>query len=64
MFRSIGAEDGRESACNAGDPAFLGREGSIPRLERSAAQAPLSMGFSRQDCWSELPFPHSGLTNE
>ena len=23
-------------------------------------QAPLSMGFSRQECWSELPFPPSG----
>ena len=25
-----------------------------------AHQAPLSMGFSRQKCWSELPFPPSG----
>ena len=25
-----------------------------------AHQAPLSMGFSRQDCWSELPFPSPG----
>ena len=24
-------------------------------------QAPLSMGFSRQECWSELPFPSPGL---
>ena len=23
-------------------------------------QAPLSMGFSRQELWSELPFPSSG----
>ena len=22
-----------------------------------ASQAPLSMGFSRQECWSGLPFP-------
>ena len=22
-----------------------------------ACQAPLSMGFSKQDCWSGLPFP-------
>ena len=22
-----------------------------------ACQAPLSMGFSRQECWSRLPFP-------
>ena len=25
-----------------------------------ACQAPLSMGFSRQECWSRLPFPSSG----
>ena len=25
-----------------------------------ARQAPLSMGFSRQEYWSELPFPSSG----
>ena len=25
-----------------------------------ACQAPLSMKFSRQDCWSGLPFPSSG----
>ena len=25
-----------------------------------AHQAPLSMGFSRQDSWSELPFPSPG----
>ena len=25
-----------------------------------ACQAPLSMGFSRQECWSGLPFPSSG----
>ena len=25
-----------------------------------AYQAPPSMGFSRQECWSELPFPSSG----
>ena len=23
-------------------------------------QAPLSMGFPRQECWSELPFPSPG----
>ena len=23
-------------------------------------QAPLSMGFSRQECWSGLPFPSAG----
>ena len=25
-----------------------------------ACQAPLSMGFSRQESWSESPFPSSG----
>ena len=25
-----------------------------------AQQAPLSMGFSRQECWSEPPFPSPG----
>ena len=25
-----------------------------------ACQAPLSMGFSRQEYWSELPFPSPG----
>ena len=25
-----------------------------------ARQAPLSMGFSRQECWSALPFPPPG----
>ena len=25
-----------------------------------AHKAPLSMGFSRQECWSELPFPSPG----
>ena len=25
-----------------------------------AHEAPLSMGFSRQECWSELPFPTPG----
>ena len=25
-----------------------------------ASQAPLSMGFSRQECWNGLPFPSPG----
>ena len=25
-----------------------------------ACQAPLSMGFSRQECWSGVPFPSPG----
>ena len=26
-------------------------------MDCNSHQAPLSMGFSRQECWSELPFP-------
>ena len=29
-----------------------------------ACQAPLSMGFSRQEYWSALPFPSSGDLKE
>ena len=31
-----------------------------PTLCEPYGQAPLSMGFSRQEYWSELPFPPSG----
>ena len=27
----------------------------------AAYQAPLSMGFSRQECWSEVPLPFPNL---
>ena len=33
---------------------------SLPPLWTVARQASLSMGFSRQEYWSELPFPSSG----
>ena len=29
-------------------------------VAHQAHQAPLSMGFSRQECWSELPYPSLG----
>ena len=29
-------------------------------LQPFASQAPPSMGFSRQECWSGLPFPSPG----
>ena len=29
-------------------------------MDRVACQAPLSMGFSRQEYWSRLPFPSLG----
>ena len=35
-------------------PTFCNPYGTV------ACQAPLSMGFSRQDYWSGLPFPHPG----
>ena len=31
-----------------------------PTLRTAACQAPLSMGFSRQEYWSGLPFPSPG----
>ena len=33
---------------------------SLVTLGTVACQAPLSMGFSRQEYWSRLPFPISG----
>ena len=32
----------------------------FPTLWTVASQAPLSMGFSRQEYWSALPFPSPG----
>ena len=32
----------------------------VQLFETVAPQAPLSMGFSRQECWSGLPFPSPG----
>jgi len=31
-----------------------------PWVEAEACQAPLSMGFSRQEYWNRLPFPSPG----
>ena len=33
---------------------------TLATLWTAALQAPLSMGFSRQDYWSGLPFPSPG----
>ena len=33
---------------------------SYPTLQSHGLQAPLSMGFSRQNYWNELPFPSPG----
>ena len=35
----------------------LSRGQFFATLRTIACQAPLSMGFSRQECWSGLPFP-------
>jgi len=37
--------------------------GLFPTLRTVAHQAPLSMGFSRQEYWSGLPFPPGDLPN-
>ena len=50
-----------ESACNAGGGGLVTK--SCPTLAipwTVACQAPLSMGFSRQEYWSGLPFPSPG----
>ena len=39
---------------------MLGRVGLFVTPWTVAHQAPLSMGFSRQEYWSGLPFPSSG----
>ena len=52
--------DSNESACNAGAAAAAKSRQSCPTLcdpIDAAHQAPLSMGFSRQEHWSGLPFP-------
>ena len=50
------------SRCSCGSGGGLGTESS-PTLAAPwtvACRAPLSMGFSRQEYWSELPFPSPG----
>ena len=32
----------------------------VPQSYPTTYQAPPSMGFSRQECWSALPFPSPG----
>ena len=68
-----GGSDGKASACNAGDLGSipgLGRspgEGNDNPLQYSCLENPVenlgrleSMGFSRQEFWSGLPFPSPG----
>ena len=40
--------------------SHFGCAGLSATLWTIACQAPLSMGFSRQECWSGLPFPSPG----
>ena len=50
------------SRCSCGSGGGLGTESS-PTLAAPwtvSCQAPLAMGFSRQEYWSGLPFPSSG----
>ena len=68
-----GGSDSKESTCNQETwVQSLGREGPLEKRQAThssilawripwtvAYQAPLSMGFSRQECWSGLPFPSS-----
>ena len=51
------------------DVVYVNRTSEVKSLSRVrlfatpwtvAYQAPLSMGFSRQECWSGLPFPSPG----
>ena len=64
---------GKESSCHAGDLGSIPGSGRFPSEVKSpsrvrlfatpwtvAYQAPLSMGFSRQEDWSGLPFPSPG----
>ena len=56
--------DGKESASNVGDLSSIPGLGSHVRLFATpwtiARQAPLSLGFSRQEYWSGLPCPPPG----
>ena len=74
MLGFPGGSDGKESACNAGDPGSIPGSGRSPgegngnslqysRLENPTAEEPgglPSLGFSRQEYWSGLPFPSPG----
>ena len=43
-----------------GHPCVLSYVQLFATLSTAAHQAPLSMGFSRQEYWSGLPFPSPG----
>ena len=54
---SCGADDLVRVACV---PGCFRRVRLFPTLRTVARQAPLSMGFSRQEYWSGLPYPSPG----
>ena len=50
-----------ESACGGGGGGLVAKPGPTIVTPRTIAlQAPLSMGFPRQEYWSGLPFPSLG----
>ena len=49
-----------ESQCSLSEVKSLSRVRLFATLWTEAYQAPLSMGFSRQEYWSGLPFPSPG----
>ena len=51
-----GSSDGKESACIAGGGLFAKSCPTLANPWTVACHAPLSMGFSRQEYWSGLPF--------
>ena len=60
MLRSQGDLEGweREGTCAGAQSLSRVRLFAAPRTV--AHQAPLSMGFSKQEYWSRLPFPPPG----
>ena len=58
---SLGPGQGhRQLSGHACMPSCFSRVRLFATLWTRACQAPLSMGFSRQEYWSELPFPPPG----
>ena len=56
------AEERREAKSNRERESEVAQSCPIlcDPMDCIAYQAPLSMGFSRQECWSGLPFPSPG----
>ena len=56
---AAGREPGREKRAADKGSGSVVSDSATPRT--AAHQAPLSMGFSRQEHWSGLPFPSPGI---